>query len=186
MGRLYCCRGHIAVGIVQLIPQVQLFAVLVGQLVQRGGQAICQDGQQHRPFREIRHPPHYRIDLRLAGGQLRLGGIYGHHLQLGGLQLLLALLVFLFVFRILLFLLFQFGPAVLQLLFSVLDLLAGIRQFVGGIGQLLLGISQLFFGIGYFVPCFRYLFIQIVRHLLHPQFPTGFSHRLQRIFQCRG
>ena len=153
---------------------------MVGQLVQGGLQRFRQDGQQHRPFREIRHPPQYRIDLRLASGQLRLGGIYGRHLQLGGLQLLLALLVFLFVFRILLFLLFQLGPAVGQLLFSVLDLLAGIRQFVGGIGQLLLGISQLFFGIGYFVPCFRYLFIQIVRHLLHPVVAAGNPHRLQR------
>ena len=107
---------------------------------------------------------------------------------LGGLFFLFGheFLILLLVLLVLFLLLFQFGPAVLQLLFSVLDLLAGIRQFVGGIGQLLLGISQLFFGIGYFVPCFRYLFIQIVRHLLHPQFPTGFSHRLQRIFQCRG
>ena len=186
MGRLYSCRGHIAVGIVQLIAQVLLFPVGVGQLVQRGLQRFRQDGQQHRVLRQVHHPPQYRIDLRLAGGQLRLGGIYGHHLQLGGLQLLHAFLILLLVLLVLFLLLFQFGPAVLQLLFSVLDLLADIRQFVGGIGQLLLGISQLFFGIGYFVSCFRYLFIQIVRHLLHPQFPTGFSHRLQRIFQCRG
>ena len=101
-------------------------------------------------------------------------------MQLGGLQLLLALLVFLFVFRILLFLLFQLGPAVGQLLFPVRDLLPSVRQLVGGIGQLLLGIRQLLLGVGYLLPCLGYLLIEVVRHLLHPVVAAGNPHRLQR------
>ena len=183
MGGLYRFRGDIAVFIVQQVPQVQLFAVLVGQLVQGGLQRFRQDGQQHRVLRQVHHPSQYRIDLRLARRQLRPCGARSRHLQLGGLQLLLALLVFLFVFRILLFLLFQLGPAVGQLLFPVRDLLPGVRQFVGGIGQLLLGIRQLLLGVGYLLPCLGYLLIEVVRHLLHPVVAAGNPHRLQRCLE---
>ena len=182
-GGRYGFRGHIAFVVIQVIAQVQLFPVCVGQLVQRRGQAVRQNGQQHRTRRQIFHPRHNGVNLRLARSQLRPGDIHRHHLAFSGFQLCFAFAVLLFILLVLLLLPLQLGASVLQLLFPVGNLLSGVGQLIGGVGQLLLSIGQLALGVRYFFPGFRQLFVQVILHLLHPQGGALFRYRLQRRFQ---